>query len=215
MRMPTTALRSLAAFVAMGAASLFSIADAASLGDTIAQQNSINKSAKKALFEVKAGAIRFHVHRVALTQALFLPDCLEPRKIKPGDGRLIVLIEGVATNEGSEPVSYESPKMVASDGSRHDVVDTLYYKHGGNDEFNPKETYPFVACYLMFPNLLKGSRLSFTDGELFDPCTASVVLPFNDDTQIEDKITLQGVTDNMFDVGDGLNPGEDIDDDDE
>lgn len=205
-------LRSLAVLTAMGAASLFSIADAASLGESIAKQNNISKSTQKALFEVKAGAIRFQVHRVALTQALFLPDCIEPRKIKPSDGRLIVLIEGIATNEGSESVSYECPKMVASDGTRHDVVDTLYYKHGGNDEFNPKETYPFVACYLMFPNLLKGSRLSFTDGELFGARVASASLPFNDNTQIEDKITLHGVTDNMFDVGDGLNQGEDVDD---
>lgn len=188
-------------YVCVGAVAFFAAAaEAGSLADAIAKQEAMNVTVSESLLVAKAGHFRYNVDKVVLASSLALPDAMSRTTLSPEDGRLVVLVQGRAINEGVQKVNYTCPQLIASDGSKHDVVKHLFYKRGGDDSLNPMECYPFVACYFIFPNMLKGCQLLFSDGEWFNTKTAAAAIPFDDSTNVEDIYTLYQVTDNQFDV---------------
>lgn len=183
-------------------------APALSLGEAVAQQKSAVKTESAVLCSAKAGNVHYKVTKLVLAKALYLPESLRPLTIRPEDGRLVLLIEGRAVNEGAEKASYEQPHLLVSNGSKHDSVNHFYYKRSGSTTLNPMESYSFAVVYLVSPSLLEGSKLLCSDGEWINPKTAAAPLPIDSHTTIADNQTLYGVTNNMFDVEKVQNPVE-------
>lgn len=178
------------------------VANADSLGDAVARQNNAPAYRETVIGCAKVGGVLYNINKVTLSKKLFLPDTLNPRMITPTDGRLVVVIQGKAVNEGAEKASYEIPKLVAGNGGKNEPMDKLYYKRAGKTTLNPMECYPFVVCFLVSPSLLQGSGLLISDGDWMEPQTAKIPLSFTSSTNVEESMTLRDVTDNMFDVED-------------
>lgn len=195
---------SLSAMLVLG--TVITPANALSLGDIITQTSHTSNATNKVICGAKVGDLHFKVTNLVLTKSLYLPHALKPHTISPEDNRLIVLIEGRAVNIGSEKASFTCPQLVAANGGKHESIDRFYYKRSGSTSLNPMECYPFVACYLISPQLLKNSKLLFTDGQWFEPKSATVAIPIDNNTALESTYTLRQVTDNMFDVEKIPNP---------
>lgn len=195
-------------FVLLGALFVAPCTFADSLGETVARLEHAGKPSPPVLCSAKAGNMNFKITNLVLTKSLYLPDALRARTIRPDDGRLIIVLEGRAVNEGHEKASYEEPQLLAVDGGKHEVFDKLYYKRSGSTSLNPAEYYPFVVCYMIAPKLIEGSKLLCSDDSWIAAKTGSVILPIDSSAQIEERYALSGVTDNMFDREKVQNRGE-------
>lgn len=178
------------------------VASADSLGDAVARQNNAPAYRETVIGSAKVGGVMYNINKVTLSKKLYLPDAMNPKMVTPTDGRLVVVIQGKAVNEGAEKASYEIPKLVAGNGGKNEPLDKLYYKRAGKTTLNPMEYYPFVVCFLVSPGLLQGSGLLISDGDWLEPQTATIPLSFTNSTNVEETVTLRDVTDNMFDVED-------------
>ncbi|MDO4222252.1 MAG: hypothetical protein Q4C88_09055 [Akkermansia sp.] len=177
-------------------------AGAESLGDAVARQNNAPAYRETVIGSAKVSGVLYNINKVTLSKKLYLPDALNPKMISPTDGRLVVIIQGKAVNEGAEKASYEIPRLVAGNGGKNEPADKLYCKRAGKTSLNPMECYPFVLCFLVSPDLLQGSGLLVSDGDWMEPQTAMIPLSFTNSTTVEESVTLPDVTDNMFDVED-------------
>lgn len=180
---------------------------AASLGDLVAQ-NDAKATANTDRHIIGSGefeGIKVSVYDAALTEHLYLPHALRSgRNTKPEvAGYVILYVRGVYTNTNDEKQFVADARFVSASGKIFEGKRLFDKKHKAElfVSLNPDEAKDFIVCFqLPIAELIGGKLLCCGDGFMAsDECRIDLNISAHSD--VCDKLTREGVTDNAFDAG--------------